>query len=197
MQATDEAVVANGQAVSEPKRRRRTGKKRLRFEVPQQMPPGVRELWRAAPSEAQQKAHLTCVEILAMWLGRKQREEVARALSIPPLRVWQLSQQALAGMMAGLLHQPRARRRRSLEATMAEQEEDPSALRKQLAQKDKRIAEQEELIRLLTELPKLRSESPKSDGPTSAAAKTRARRATPKAEAGAGDVDGAAAPRAR
>ena len=176
-------------------RRTRRSRKRLNFRPPQHFPRGVRELWTSATAVEQEKAHQACTRILALWLGRKPMPEVASELSIPPLRVWQLSQQALAGMMAGLLHQPRARRRRSLEATMAEQEEDPSALRKQLAQKDKRIAEQEELIRLLTELPKLRSESPKSDAPTSAAVKTRTR--APKAEASAGDVDGAAPPRAR
>lgn len=58
------------------------------------------ESWRAAPMEAQQRAHQTCVEVLAMWLGRKPREEVAKTLSIPPMRVCQLSQQALCGMVA-------------------------------------------------------------------------------------------------
>jgi hypothetical protein len=37
-----------------------------------------------------------------MWLGKRDREAVAKELSIPTLRVWQLSQQALSGMLAGL-----------------------------------------------------------------------------------------------
>ena len=45
-------------------------------------------------------------------------------LSIPGLRVWHLSQQALSGMLAGLLHQPHPRRR-SLEATMEARDDNP------------------------------------------------------------------------
>ena len=181
MQATDEALVANGQAASEPKRRRRTGKKRLSFEVPQQMPAGVRELWRASPTAAQQQAHQACVEILAMWLGRKQREEVARTLSIPPLRVWQLSQQALSGMLAGLLKQPRTRRRQG--ATMVSSEEDPRALKKRIAALEQENQRQGELIRLLAQLPKLEHGPPEST-PSKPAAKRATRKAAASREAG-------------
>jgi len=169
---------------------------RLNFRPPQRFPRGVRDLWANATAGEQEKAHQACTRILALWLGRKQMPQVAQELSIPPLRVWQLSQQALAGMMAGLLHQPRPRRR-SLEETMSEREQDPSVLRKQLAERDKKIGEQEELIRLLTALPKLRSEVPKSEPPTTAGTKTRARRAPTKTAAGAGELDGPASPQAR
>jgi len=166
---TNESLMAVEQD-RRPQRRRRF-KKRLHFAVPHEMPSGVRELWRAAPLEAQQRAHQTCVEILAMWLGRKPREEVARTLSIPPLRVWQLSQQALCGMVAGLLKQPRTRR--SAEVAMATSEDDPRALKKKIAQLEQQLKDRDDLIRLLAELPKPRSEPPSGSTSSMPAAKTR------------------------
>lgn len=172
--------------------RTRTGKKRLRFQAPLQMPPGVRELWRAAPSEEQAAAHQTCVEILSMWLGKKRKEEIAERLSIPPVRVWQLSQQALSGMLAGLLKQPR--RRRWVEVAMAKSEDDPRALQKKIAQLEQRLRNQDDLIRLLAQLPK-----PVPPGATETsppAAKMRRRKRARKANGSAGDVSGDAPARA-
>lgn len=135
------------------RRRTRTGKKRLKFGPPAKFPRGVRELWKSATAEEQMRAHRACVQILALWLGKRRREEVARELSIPGLRVWQMSQQALSGMLAGLLHQPRPRRN-STETTMEEKQEDPRTLKKMLAERDQKIADQECLIQLLTSIPK-------------------------------------------
>jgi hypothetical protein len=56
--------------------RTRRGRKRLSFGVPMAMPPGVRELWRSAGSEAQSQAHRTCVEIFSLWLGRERQVPV-------------------------------------------------------------------------------------------------------------------------
>jgi hypothetical protein len=173
MQATDATELANEQASEPQQRRRRTGKKRLRFEAPQWMPPGVKELWRASSSEAQAKAHRTCVEILAMWLGKKPREEVARTLEVPPLRVWQLSQQALSGMLAGLLKQPRTRSR-SAEPT-ERGEDNPRVLKAKVAALEAANKKLEGLVELLKELPRPVSAPPRST-PSSPAAKTHARR---------------------
>lgn len=183
-----EAVVNGTQATVEPRRRqRRTGKKRLKFGPPQKFPRGVRELWKSATAEEQTRAHQTCIQILALWLGKRQREEVATELSIPGLRVWQLSQQALSGMLAGLLHQPRPRRRNE-DTTMDTKNEDPRSLKKQLAERDKRIADQEDLIRLLTSIPKPRSEQSSATEVPTPATKTRTTRASRKADEGRGDV---------
>ena len=181
MQATVEVAAMDGQQPTQG-RRTRTGKKRLRFEPPIQMPPGVKELWRASSSEAQAKAHQTCVEILAMWLGKKQSAEVARTLAIPPLRVWQLSQQALSGMLAGLLKQPRTRCR--AEVSMKPNEDDPRVLKKKIAALEEANKRLEELLHLVKRLPQPGSNSP--PGSSTPAAKTRARRAKAKAE-GSGD----------
>src|SRR4051812_15917605 len=177
----------NGTSVSDERtRRRRTGKKRLKFQPPKDFPRGVRDLWSMASREEQERAHRACTLILAMWLGKKSREEVSAELSLAPLRVWQLSQQALSGMLSGLLHQPRPRRL-TKEMTMEEKDEDPRALRARNAQLSKQVKDQQELIQLLMQIPKPRSEPSLSDE-TTAAAKTRAGRARAKSASSSGSV---------
>src|SRR5574338_1704483 len=86
---------------------RRFRKRRFR-KVPR-MPVPVKALWEKATEEERKRAHETCTLLLELWLGRATRAEAAARLKVPPLRVGQLSQQALAGMVAGCLRQPRAR----------------------------------------------------------------------------------------
>src|SRR5262245_2982250 len=89
-------------------RRRRRGLKRLKFQVPR-MPSPVRALWEGANPEERQRAHAVATAVLRTWLGRTSREEAAKDLGVAPLRFWQLSQQAVAGLVAGCLRQPRYR----------------------------------------------------------------------------------------
>jgi hypothetical protein len=114
-----------------------------------------------------------CVQILSLWLGKRDRMAVASELSIPPLRVWQLSQQALSGMLAGLLRQPRTRRKQE-ERTMEEQADDPKVLKRRIAELEKDLCSQRELLQLLANLPKPRSGPPDSTthAPSKPAAKT-------------------------
>src|SRR5262245_35556764 len=88
-------------------RRRRTGKKRLVFSVPHTMPVPVRALWEAATEEERTRAHGLVVAILGNWLGKVNREEAAVSVGLAPVRFWQQCQAALAGMLAGVLRQPR------------------------------------------------------------------------------------------
>jgi hypothetical protein len=167
------------------RRRRRTGKKRLHFRPPQAMPRGVRELWQSATSEEQQSAHRSCVQILALWLGKRTREDVAANLSLPPLRVWQLSQQALAGMLAGLLIQPKSRRGRP-ESTTTCNPDDPRVLNKRIEELSRKNAELEQLVRLVAQLPTPAGGQPASSTSalnSASAAKKRATRADERAEA--------------
>lgn len=166
-----------------PARRRRTGKKRLHFRPPQAMPRGVRELWQSATSEEQAAAHRSCVQVLAVWLGKRSREEAAVSLGVAPLRVWQLSQQALAGMLAGLLIQPKARRRK--EETMGTNPDDPRMLRKHITELERKNVELEQLVRLVAQLPRPES-GPLDSTSTSPAAKRRAARVEARAEGGGG-----------
>lgn len=71
----------------------------------------VRGLWAAATEEERTKAKTTATALLEYWTARRSKAETAAELRVTPVRVWQLSQQALFGMLAGLLKQPRTRGR--------------------------------------------------------------------------------------
>jgi hypothetical protein len=141
-------------------RRRRSGPtgKRLRFAVPKVALP-VRGLWEAASSEEKAMAHRQCVAILEWWVGRRSREAVGQELGLSGLRVWQLSQSALSGMLAGLLRQPRRRGRAAMRAVLGDPSLDVNSLRKQLAETQRKLAIAERLIRLLRELPEAKARS--------------------------------------
>ena len=134
---------------------RRRGKKRLVFQPPRTGPSSVRALWENASPEEKARAHTTCVAVLSMWLGRKSRSQVAAELSLPPLRVWQLSQAALAGMLAGLLKQPRGR---GLGASTPS-EEDPRVLKKRIVALEQENETLRTLVEVLKALPSARESS--------------------------------------
>src|SRR5262245_8894164 len=176
-------------------RRRRSGLKRTRFAVPR-MPTPVRALWAQATTEEQQRAHRAATVILRAWLGKATREEAARELELSPLRFWQLSQQAVAGLVAGCLKQPRARRGRPPAGEPPE--EGASALRKRIASLERELGGARRRIGLPEGRP-----APRPPGPPAGAergdARTRGRRraggARPAADAGAAGAPGAEAAR--
>lgn len=161
-----------------PLSRTRRSRKRLVFQPPRNVPRPVRGLWEEASSEERSRAHETCVSILSMWLGQKTRAEVAAELALPPLRVWQLSQAAVSGMLAGLLKQPRVRQRgRPMEAS-----EDERALRERLAELEEENRSLRALVEVLRNLPPAReprleraSSKPKSEAKAKPAPKARAK----------------------
>lgn len=144
-------VATNGTIETAPKRRKRRGKKRLVFKDPERTAPAVRELWRQASEDEKAKAHSLCVSVLEYWLGRTSKQELSKRLGIPPLRVWQLSQQALSGMLAGLLKQPRGRGTREMAAIPPE--DDPRVLRKRIKELERQLKQTEELVMILRDLP--------------------------------------------
>lgn len=89
------------------------------------------------------------------WLGKASREEAAKEIGISTLRFWQLSQQAVAGLVAGLLKQPRFRGGSGSLADPAE--ESAGVLRKKIAGLEKDLDGAQRLIALLKELPVLRA----------------------------------------
>jgi hypothetical protein len=131
------------------------------------MPRPVKALWAAATPEAQARAHRAATAILRTWLGKATREEAAKELELTPLRFWQLSQQAVAGMVAGCLKQPQARRGRP--AMAPGPEEDLRTLRRRVLELEKDLAGARSLISILRELPAhqgVRAEAPeKGHGP--------------------------------
>ena len=104
---TDAATpVACPEGAPNPRRTRRFRKRTKFLHVPK-APWPVRSLWEAATEEERRRAHATCTAMLELWLGKATKREISERLQLPPLRLWQMSQQALAGMVAGLLKQPR------------------------------------------------------------------------------------------
>jgi hypothetical protein len=137
-----------------PRRRRaRTGRKRTRFGIPPRQPASVRALWQSATTEEQKTAHELCMAILEVWLGKSSKAEVAARLEVPPLRIWQLSQMALSGMLAGLLRQPKMRKRGRPLPPASSPEEDPRLLKKRIVELERRLKTTEDLVRVLRDLP--------------------------------------------
>ena len=122
------------------------------------MPVPVRALWERATEEERKRAHETCTLLLELWLGRATRAEAAERLKVPPLRLWQMSQQALAGMVAGCLRQPRARGKGAEPGA-----DEPTALRKRLLELEREAQARDSLIALLKEMPAHR-ESAREEG---------------------------------
>ena len=134
-----------------PMRRSRVRRKRASFRRLPPPAPSVRGLWLRASDEERAKAHRLCMTILEYWLGQATKREIAERLETSPLRVWQLSQQALSGMLVGLLKIPRSRAK--LEADSALQETDTSTLRQRIAELERKLARTEDLVRVLKHLP--------------------------------------------
>jgi hypothetical protein len=111
----------------------------------------MRALWEGASREAQERAHQSAVWMLEYWLGRMSKAELAEHLGVTPLRVWQLSQLAIAGMVCGLLPQPRYRR--GMRMMSEDPENDPKALLKENAQLRRELEVAQQLIDILKTLP--------------------------------------------
>lgn len=158
---------------------RRFRKRRFR-RVPR-MPVPVKALWERASEEERRRAHETCSLLLELWLGRATRAEAAARLKVPPLRLWQISQQALAGMVAGCLRQPRARGKAAESGA-----DEPTALRKRLLELEREAQAKDSLITLLKEMPAHR-ETPREEGAggTSHAPRGKRRKGTTGRDAGA------------
>jgi hypothetical protein len=128
----------------------------------------VKALWELATETEKARAHQTCAVMLEYWLGKTTKAQVAERLQVPPLRVWQLSQQALSGMVAGLLKQPR-RKKGALMPT--DPQDDPKLLKRRIAQLERELKLAQDVIELLRDLPAHRAtkdppgkSSPKAGG---------------------------------
>lgn len=138
---------------------RRTRKRR--FRVLPRPAIAVRGLIEHAKPEELQKAHATCLLILDWWLGKKTKPEVAKLMGLPELRVWQLSQQGLSGMIAGLLKQPRPRRRGLAQSNPTDPtatlscgpENDPVALKKAIRRLEQEVQAANRVNAVLRQFP--------------------------------------------
>lgn len=171
-------------AESTPKPRLRRYRKRIKVNAVARPPIPVRALWEMATEEERRRAHETCTSMLELWLGRATKAAILERLQIPPLRLWQLSQQALSGMAAGLLVQPKTRAKGQLMVTTPD--EDVKALKKRNAKLEQEVKDLELLVELLRELPGYRERAkelgipkPEGGGPNAQAATFRSRKSTP------------------
>lgn len=108
----------------------------------------IRALYDASSEEERRQAHLLSAMILEYWTGVKTKQEAAKALGVPPIRVWQMSQRAATGLVCALLKPPSGRRGPPMSANA-----DEKALQKELERLRKENALQRELIEVLKELP--------------------------------------------
>lgn len=148
-----EAKLPKDAEAKAPRRRKRNQK----FSLPPQPALPVKALWEMATPEQRLKAHEASVAIMEYWLGRITKQELAARLKTSPLRIWQLSQQAISGMVAGLLIQPKTRAPRGAKNMGLQQpkdpENDPKILRERIAKLEKQVWAQERLISILREMP--------------------------------------------
>jgi hypothetical protein len=115
------------------------------------MPRPVRALWQGASAPERETAHKTAVAILRTWLGKTTREEAARELGLSAVRLWQLSQQAVCGLVVGCLRQPRYRGRPPAAGSLGE----PSLgeLRGKISHLERELDASRRLIEVLKDLP--------------------------------------------
>lgn len=166
------------------KRTTRRYRKRTNFKhVPRPVYP-IRALWQAASEEERAKAHRTCAAILEYWLGKQSKQETMSCLGVPALRLWQISQRALSGMVVGLLTPPKARGRRA--AVTTSPEDDPKQLKKRIADLEEKLRLAEGVIRILRDMPANREEGKPKAAPSkqAAAGKKRGRKTNPQSRAG-------------
>lgn len=146
---------ASMEAPPEPmKRPKRAGKRKTGFRM--DTPPyPVRAIWELAPETERQEAHKMGVLMLEHWLGRMTRKQLGEKLDLPALRVWQLSQQALAGMVVGLMAQPKRPPKGTPMPSQTKQAEkdELKTLRKRVAdlEQDNRVLK--ELLEVLKDMP--------------------------------------------
>jgi hypothetical protein len=111
----------------------------------------MKSLWEWATTAQQEQAHKTAVCLMEYWLGQSSKQEIARRLDLPPLRVWQLSKQAISGMVVGLLTQPKVRGQSS--TPPVDPLKDPKMLCLKITSLEHQVATQARLIQWLRELP--------------------------------------------
>lgn len=135
------------------KRGRPRGKRNSGFRM--ETPPfPVRAIWELATEQERLDAHKMGVLMLEHWLGRMTRKELGEKLNLPALRVWQMSQQALAGMVVGLMTQPKRPPRGT---PMAREMKADNAELKTLRKENHELREQnrvlQDLLEVLKDLP--------------------------------------------
>jgi hypothetical protein len=117
--------------------------------VPKKPPVAIRTLWEWATLAEKEHAHKTAAALMEYWMGQSSKQEIASRLNLPMVRVWQLSQQAISGMVVGLLHPPKNK----TNSAQSSPEEDPRKLKMRIQELEKWVATQQRLIVILRDMP--------------------------------------------
>jgi hypothetical protein len=126
------------------------------------------------------------VAILKTWLGKARREEMAKDLGLSGVRFWQLSQQAVCGLVVGCLRQPRFRGR----PPKVPSEAGAGDLTKRIATLERELESSRRLIEVLREMPGHREAGSKPGAERAGdGRRTRRKAAAAAAEPGAAGVD--------
>lgn len=148
---TDTLVATTETGTLTKKTRTRRYRKRTKLKQIPLAPWPVRALWETATAEERTRAHHMCTTFLELWVGKITKKEAIERLGIPPLRLWQLSQQALSGMAAGLLVQPKKRPKGK--PVLSEPEVDVKTLEKEKAKLEEENRLLRDLLALFRDLP--------------------------------------------
>lgn len=175
------------------KRTRHERKRRIRVLPPPAI--SVKGLWEAASLEERERAMEIAIRIIEMWLGKTTRREAAQHLKVPLVRMNQLDRQAMSGLMAGLLIQPRTRKKRADAASAAgglsalvmrpSPANDPELLKKQVRQLKQELLASEQVNALLRRFPVLRDSESADAKPSTMRRKNHAATPDPKDRAAA------------
>jgi hypothetical protein len=136
---------------------------KTKFKMPPKPAKPVKALWESATPEEQKKAHEMAVVILEHWMGQLSQTEAAQKLGMPWVRIWQLSRQALSGLTAGLLKQPKMRKDKKQEPPI-DPSEDPQVLKKRITELERDLGMMKELVGLLREFPAHREGKQAAEG---------------------------------
>jgi hypothetical protein len=118
--------------------------------MPKQPPVAIRTLWEWATQAEREQAHRTATALMEYWMGQLSKQECAKRLELPMLRVWQLSNQAISGMVIGLLHPPKNAR------NQPESQDDPKKLKRRIGELEGHVKMLQRLIDILREMPMTR-----------------------------------------
>src|SRR5262245_44790439 len=129
---------------------RREARRRHRAQVSRWARPvqPIKAIWDQSSDEARKKARALVTDLLGYWLGQQSKTERAARLSVPPIRVWQMSQRAMAGMVAAMLRPPSGRRGR-----MPKLNPEVKELRKRISELEHENELLTRLVRLLRTMP--------------------------------------------
>src|ERR1700733_5231268 len=110
----------------------------------------VRGLWEKASEDQRQKARENAKVIMEYWMGRISRSQAITKVEMRPVRFWQLTQQAIAGMTAGLLTQPRFRKG---EFVGKNEQQEIKKLNAKIRELELTVATQQKLIEIFKSIP--------------------------------------------